>query len=102
MSAGEDISTAAKLLSANGYLVFKIPACERAGRGHGRHVLVTRSAVCDGEEPMPHASAGFHMGAFGPWIRCACGREFRDYTAGDEDVTPWSAHKAEFIREVAP
>lgn len=79
------------------YLVFKAPECKVKGRGHGRHTLMTRSAMCPGEEPMPHGYAHFHMGTFGPWIKCRCGREFSDYHFDPENAEPtnWQAHKTE-------
>lgn len=88
-----------KALRGQGYMVVKIPPCTRAGRGHGRHILITRSATCPGEDPMPHGVQGCHDGTFGVWVHCACGHSFRDYTAGDEPATPWQGHKAEHIGE---
>lgn len=83
-------------LSGRGYLVAKIPPCSRQGRGHGRHVLITRSGTCDGEEPMPHAFVNLHQGSFGIWVNCACGHGFADYRLDDADeLTPWEQHEAE-------
>ena len=90
-------------LGQRGYLVAKIPPCSRQGRGHGRHTLITRSGMCDGEEPMPHAFASLHDGSFGPWVYCACGRGFAWYRPDDSDEpTPWDQHKAEHGISEAP
>jgi hypothetical protein len=90
------IEAMAAELRESGYLVVKVPPCARAGTGHGKHSLITRTASCPGEEPMPHAFVNMHYGTFGPWYVCACGGSFRDHGADDEP-TPWSVHKATYI-----
>lgn len=92
--AGEDLAEMAAALRASGYLVVKIPPCDRAGTGHGRHDLLRRAptAYCEGEEPIPHGLAGSNLGTFGWWRRCRCGRSFNDNT---EPPTAWDQHKEE-------
>lgn len=87
-------ATMAAALRRHGYLVVKIPACKKTGQGHGSHTLITRTAMCDGEEPKPHGLASSHLGTFGMWCYCACGRGFADYTLGDPEPTPWEEHMA--------
>jgi hypothetical protein len=82
-------------LRENGYLVFKVPPCNRMERGHGRHALLTRSAMCEGQEPVPHGFHSTHFGSFGPWNSCTCGRDFNDYSEDENGLTPWQRHMAE-------
>src|SRR5260221_3834117 len=89
-----DAEAMAEQLRAAGYLVTKIPACTRSS-GHGRHVLIIRTASCEGVEPIPHGPHSVHQGMFGLWYRCKCGHEFPDYTESDDGPTQWQAHKAE-------
>lgn len=91
--AARVFSEAIKMLQDAGYLVVKIPPCKRTGRGHGSHTLITRSAMCPGEEPKPHAIQNRTLGAFGPWVHCACGESFSDYA--DDRPTNWEKHKQE-------
>lgn len=86
------LDEAKALLAAEGYMVVKIPECRYGERQHGRHGLVTRTAMCPGSEVLPHGYSGYHLGSFGGWIRCKCGSEFRDY--GTEDERHWDVHKA--------
>jgi hypothetical protein len=86
----------AQALTAAGYLVVKIPDCKHGG-GHGRHTLITRSAMCEGAEPIPHGWVNGHSGSFGWRNICACGRSFADYNINDDDTSPtaWQKHQAE-------
>lgn len=96
MSAPEDPLTAAKdLLCANGYLVVKIPPCKKAGTGHAKHILLTKSLTCPGEEPIPHMSLGRYTSFLGGRVLCACGDSFSDaYWSDDPDEkTDWELHK---------
>ena len=81
-------------LTAAGYLVFKADECKYQDRPHGRHTLTTRSAVCEGIEPMPHGVQGGNFGTFGYWVNCQCGHSFAHYGAEGEQ-TPWERHKME-------
>lgn len=91
----EQLAAAKDLLVANGYLVSKIPVCKWAGRGHGKHVLLTRSARCPGEEPMPHKDVGGYQNFLGFQVLCACGDSFSDTPWNDdpESKTDWTLHK---------
>ena len=80
-------------LRENGYMVFKVPVCKIEGP-HGRHAVITRTAHCEGKEPIPHGYHSSNMGSFGMWVNCQCGRSFSDCSS---DPTPWERHKAEFI-----
>jgi hypothetical protein len=82
-------------LQEAGFMVFKVPKCE-LGNGHGRHVLKTRSAICEGKEPIPHgyqnsSSRGLLGGSS---VYCRCGLSFTSFS-GEKD-TPWEQHKREF------
>lgn len=81
----------ADVLRSHGYLVVKVPECNK-DYGHGKHVLITRSGVCQGKEPIPHGYHSSHVGTFGMWVNCQCGKSFSDCT---DDPTPWGLHKAE-------
>lgn len=92
MSPVED---AVALLTDAGYTVFLPPACKRPG-GHGRHSLMTRSAMCPGVEPIPHGLHSVRTGSFGPIVDCRCGSSFRhDDWAGTGRPSQWEKHKAE-------
>lgn len=84
------LSEMAAALRAAGYLVVKVPPCER-DFGHGRHSLITRSAMCEGREPIPHAPINGHFGSFGWRVICACGGDFATY----DEPSEWDEHKAE-------
>jgi hypothetical protein len=88
-----EIQAAVDLLTAHGYLVAKIPPCNRNG-GHGRHPLITRTASCEGAGPIPHGWRSGRMGTFGWWNDCKCGHGFSDY-APDGELTNWQKHLAE-------
>lgn len=81
-----DLNLLAQELRANGYLVIKIPECRRP-EGHGRHILVTRSAICDGVEPIPHGLRQSAQGLFYMWYTCLCGKDF--------NTEDWNQHKKE-------
>lgn len=98
----EALIAMAQTLQDNGYLVFKVPPCNRNGHGHGRHVLLTRSAVCEGKEPVPHGFHSSHLGTFGFWNHCQCGRDFNDYSRGDDGQTPWERHVVEVAHIGSP
>lgn len=87
-----EIDEAVALLREAGYLVVKIPPCGKEGSDHGRHVLITRSAACEGGGTIPHGYHSSHFGTFGKWMNCQCGHSFSDY--GDPP-TDWEKHKAE-------
>ncbi len=89
------VDEAVRLLREQGYLVVKIPACDKAGKGHGRHSLITRTANCEGEEPMPHGLRNVHQGTFAPWVNCACGHSFNDGPFDDGSPSEWQKHKEE-------
>lgn len=90
----DELTEAIKLVREAGYLVAKIPPCTRAGRGHGKHILTTKSASCPGEEPIPHGYQTSHRGSFGIWVYCRCGDSFSDYGPEDEPSN-WEKHKQE-------
>ena len=79
----ETVSDAAHICAdaLRGFLVAKIPDCNRMDHPHGRHSLITRTASCPGKEPLPHGFANGHLGSFGWIVTCACGESFRDYTS---------------------
>jgi len=85
-----------KTLSDAGYLVVKVPPCD-IERGHGRHSLVTRSAMCPGKEPIPHAFLNGYMSSFGFNAVCACGRHLSTVPTGEDATGPseWDEHKTE-------
>lgn len=71
-----DVKAAIETLKAAGYLIAKIPECKHLDRPHGSHGLITRTASCEGVEPMPHGFRNGYQGAMG-WINiCQCGRSF--------------------------
>jgi hypothetical protein len=88
-----DVAAMVETLSAAGYLVVKIPPCDRRG-GHGRHALITRTAQCDGVEPIPHGFHSTHRRLFGYGVTCACGGSFSDYSK-DGEPSAWAEHKAQ-------
>jgi hypothetical protein len=94
MSSDDEIARARTLLVEAGYLVTKIPPCNRGDANHGRHSLITRTAVCEGGGVIPHGYHGTHMGSFGWWMNCQCGHSFADYGLEGEE-TPWEQHKRE-------
>ena len=60
----ETVSDAAHICAdaLRGFLVAKIPDCNRMDHPHGRHSLITRTASCPGKEPLPHGFANGHFG----------------------------------------
>jgi hypothetical protein len=75
-----------------GYLVIQIPSCKRDGHDHGKHVLVTKSAMCPGAGIAPHGAQTVTMGTLGLWVNCSCGDSFSDY---GEHPTKWEEHRAQ-------
>jgi hypothetical protein len=89
-----ELETARELLRSRGYLVFRVPACTREG-GHGKHVLLTGSAMCPGVAPVPHGFLSSYETAFGTRVNCLCGDSFLDDAFSDEDErddTAWQRH----------
>lgn len=85
------IEAAIKVLRGGGFMVARIPECTKP-LGHGRHILVTRSAACEGVGPIPHGYQTSHLGSFGMWVHCRCGHSFSDY---GESPSNWATHKQE-------
>lgn len=94
MSSDDELRAMAATLREAGYMVSKIPPCKREG-GHGRHGLITRTARCEGAEPMPHGFHSTRWGTFGWWVACTCGHDFADYSS-PPSLSPWMQHVIEF------
>jgi hypothetical protein len=91
--ASDEVKAAFELLTNEGFLVVKIPPCEKEGQDHGKHTLITRSAMCPGGGTIPHGLRNWHQGSFGMWADCLCGSSFSDYYGTAEDPSDWEKHK---------
>lgn len=85
-------------LRGSGYMVVKVPECTKPP-GHGRHILITRSAACEGVGPIPHGYQTSHLGTFGLWVHCRCGHDFSDYGKAPSD---WVQHQQKYGFGIAP
>ncbi len=84
---------AIKLLQELGYMVVKVPACNR-DYDHGRHPLITKTKSCLGKGNIPHGYHSSYSGVFGLIVNCKCGYGFSDYMG--DPLTDWEKHNKEY------